>query len=387
MPALPQVNPEGHDGMGEAGRGAVPFRRSLQFKVFLGVLLALAVMLAVVLVVFYFRGYELLEARERALTSSAAQRLAGEMGQQLALAEGVAASLANLGELLPHDPAQRALRGVARTKITFSSDRDGERVQGTVEKRDVKEVYIGDYDGANQRRVTVNRALNITPTWSPDARSIAYTSYRRGYPDIFISLIYQGTLQTPMDKSGTQNWLPAWSPDGKFLMYAILSPQTKLDLLYRERAGDGELGEPVLFLATPSDETGPQFSPDGRFVLYVSDESGRNEVYVRSFPGGERKWQVSTNGGEAPSWRSDGKEIYYLESGIKLMVVPVSFRSGFVPGPPVALFENPGLFRGGYDAAADGQRFVVRERLPQTEPLAIHIVHNWFEEFRNRNAR
>ena len=77
---------------------------------------------------------------------------------------------------------QRALEGVARTKLTFSSDRDGERVHGTVEKRDVKEVYIADYDGANQRRVTVNRALNIMPTWSPDARSIAYTSYRRGYP-------------------------------------------------------------------------------------------------------------------------------------------------------------------------------------------------------------
>ena len=90
--------------MGQPERGAVPFRRSLQLKVFLGVLSALAVMLAVVLLVFYARGYELLEARERALTASAAQRLAGEMGQQLALAEGVAASLANLGELLPRDP-------------------------------------------------------------------------------------------------------------------------------------------------------------------------------------------------------------------------------------------------------------------------------------------
>ena len=86
---------------------------------------------------------------------------------------------------------------MARTKLTFSSDRDRERVAGTVENREVKEVYIADYDGANQRRVTVNRTLNITPTWSPDARSIAYTSYRRGFPDIFISLIYEGTLQTP----------------------------------------------------------------------------------------------------------------------------------------------------------------------------------------------
>jgi dipeptidyl aminopeptidase/acylaminoacyl peptidase len=172
------------------------------------------------------------------------------------------------------------------------------------------------------------------------------------------------------------------------LMYAAASPETRTDLLYGERGSDGELGEPAVFLATPSDELSPQFSPDGRFVLYVSDESGRNEVYVRSFPGGERKWQISTNRGGAPSWRGDGQEIYYLE-GIKLMAVPVSNRNGFSPGQPVRLFENPDMvmMRRGYDAAADGQRFVVRERLPQKEPLAIHIVHNWIEEFRDKSAR
>ena len=111
-----------------------------------------------------------------------------------------------------HD-SQRQLRGVARTKLTFSSDRNKERVTGTVENRDVKEVYIGDYDGANQRRITVNRQLNITPVWSPDARSIAYTSYRSGFPDIYISMIFQGTMSTPTKGVG-QNWLPAFSPDG-----------------------------------------------------------------------------------------------------------------------------------------------------------------------------
>jgi hypothetical protein len=165
-------------------------------------------------------------------------------------------------------------------------------------------------------------------------------------------------------------------------MYAASSLKTKNDLLYRERTGDGELGAAAVFVASPFDELRPQFSPDGRFVLYVSDESGRNEVYVRSFPGGERKWQISTDGGAAPRWRGDGREIYYLVRGIKLMVVAASNRNGFTPGPPVALFENPGMYQGGYDAAGDGQRFVVRDRLPQKEPLAIHIVHNWFAEFR-----
>ena len=108
---------------------------------------------------------------------------------------------------------QRALRGVARTKLTFASDRDGERMRGTVENRGVKEIYIADYDGQNQKRVTTSRSLNITPTWSPDARSIAYTSYQKGTPNIYISNIYQGTRED-LTKDIGQNFLPTWSPDG-----------------------------------------------------------------------------------------------------------------------------------------------------------------------------
>jgi len=175
---------------------------------------------------------------------------------------------------------QRALRGVARTKLTFSSDRDGERVQGTVEKRDVKEVYISDYDGANQRRVTVNRALNIMPTWSPDARSIAYTSYRRGYPDIFVSLIYQGTLQTPLAASGTQNWLPAWSPDGTRI--AFTSSRDGNPELYVANRDGSNLRR---ITNNPAIDTTPTWSPTGAQIAFTTDRTGSPQIYVMGADG------------------------------------------------------------------------------------------------------
>jgi TolB protein len=126
---------------------------------------------------------------------------------------------------------------VARTKLAFSSDRDRERITGTVENREVKEIYIADYDGANQRRITINRALNIMPTWSPDGRALAYTSYARGFPTIFISLIYEGRRLEPFTP-GTQNYLPSWSPDGTKIVFTS-SRDGNAELYIMNRDGSG----------------------------------------------------------------------------------------------------------------------------------------------------
>lgn len=189
--------------------------------------------------------------------------------------------------LYPHTMAdeihqqQRGLTGVARSKLAFSSDRDGERASGPVSGRNIKEIYIGDYDGANQRRVTVNRALNIFPVWSADGRSIAYTSYRRNNsPDIYISNIYQGTLENPM-KGQAQNWLSAWSPDGTRIAFTSnRDGNPELYLVNRDGSGLRRL------TTHPSVDTTPTWAPGGNEVAFTSDRTGTPQIYVVSVNGG-----------------------------------------------------------------------------------------------------
>lgn len=174
---------------------------------------------------------------------------------------------------------QRALRGVARTRLTFSSDRDKEKVTNTVEDRDVKEIYIADYDGANQRRITVNRALNITPTWAPDGRSIAYTSYARGFPTLFISFIYEGRRDEPT-RGNTQNWLPAWSPDGtKIAFTSNRDGNSELYVMNRDGSGVRRLTN------HPSIDTTPTWSPTGAQLAFTSDRSGGPAIYLMGADG------------------------------------------------------------------------------------------------------
>ena len=159
-------------------------------------------------------------------------------------------------------------------KLTFNSDRDGERIGGSIETRSVKEIYMADYDGENQRRVTVGRSLNITSAWSPDSGSIAYSSYRRGQPNIFISNIYKGTLEE-LTKNAGQNFTPSWSPDGTRLALprraTATSSSTSSTATARISGGSRTIRPPTS--RRPGRRQGHQ-------IAFTSDRTGTPQIYI-----------------------------------------------------------------------------------------------------------
>jgi TolB protein len=228
-------------------------------------------------------------------------RLFNVRNRQSAFSREYAGSMANR-RLYAHTIAdelhqqQRALRGVARTKLTFNSDRSGERLGSTVETRSVKEVYIADYDGENQRQVTTNRSLNINSVWSPDGRSLAYTSYRRGPPNIFIANIYEGT-GGELTKPVGQNWLPTFSPDGTRIAFSSTRD-----------------GNPEIYVANrdgsnlrrltnhPSADTSPTWSPTGTQIAFTSDRTGTPQIYAMGGDGLGLQKITSESYADRPTW-------------------------------------------------------------------------------------
>jgi Tol biopolymer transport system component len=200
-----------------------------------------------------------------------------------------------------------------------------------------------------------------------------------------------GSLErlTTSDNTQTAN---SWSPDGQLLAFHEIDPALQRDI-WVLRMGDtspssGQVRKAQPFLRTRFDEAGPRFSPDGRWLAYISNESGRYEIYVQPFPGPGGKWQISSDGGTEPLWNRNGRELFY-RSGDKMMAVDIATLPSFAAGTPRMLFEGqyvpaPGASPN-YDVSPDGQRFLMLKPIEQAAgPTQINVVLNWFEELKRR---
>jgi Tol biopolymer transport system component len=218
------------------------------------------------------------------------------------------------------------------------------------------------------------------PVWSPDGASIAFASNRDGGVFNLYRKNSAGTgeeellLKTPNNKI-----IDDWSADGRYILYEEVDPKNKEDLWVLPLFGDRK---PIKFMGTPFNEWLASFSPDGHWIAYTSDESGRSQVYVQSFPTASGKWQVSTTAsGSGPRWRHDSKEIFYDGAG-PMMAVDLT---GTVPGGQFKAGTSQQLFTGlmnlpphNFDLSADGKRFlVVSGRDLAGAPSPIVVVLNW----------
>jgi eukaryotic-like serine/threonine-protein kinase len=175
------------------------------------------------------------------------------------------------------------------------------------------------------------------------------------------------------------------SPDGKLAFYSLGNANTGGDIWTVPLEG---ARKPSAFLQTPFNEATPKISPDGHWLAYVSTESGRNEIFVRAYPGPSGKWQISTEGGREPLWARNGRELFY-RTGDKVMAVDITTASSFQAGTPRLLFERKyqsRVLETNFDVSADGQRFLMIQPSDQQAQAAtrINMVLNWFEELKRQ---
>jgi Tol biopolymer transport system component len=279
---------------------------------------------------------------------------------------------------------------------------DGRRAAVAIASEMGSDVWIIDLARAARLRFTAG-GIGAFPVWGPEGTKLAFQSTAPGPFNLFWKMVDGTADAEPLlhaaDSASARSWpntgatllpgtLPtlsgagpqfpmSWSPDGSTLAFHERKPDGERDIWVVSPGGD-----PVPFLLTPFDERSPRFSPDGKWLAYVSDESGRNEVYVQPFPGPGPKWLVSIDGGIDPVWSKDGRELFYRHDD-QLMAVAVSTTREFSAGRPRRLFEirvDAGDNGPNYDVSPDGTWFVMPRSDRAPAPAELHVVHNWFSE-------
>jgi serine/threonine protein kinase len=267
---------------------------------------------------------------------------------------------------------------------------DGKRI--AVQRRENKggDLWLVETAGGKTSRLTFDATQeNTWPVWSPDGSRIAFASRRAGKWGIYEKPSNQTGTDTLLFESDDLKWPTSWSQDGKFLLFVVISSKARGDIWKLPLTGDGKA---VPILETQFNEMDPQISPNGKWIAYRSDETGRNEVYVQSFPTGSGKWQISSNGGVLPRWRRDGGELFYMDgrsggnllsSQTKTNGTAFEFSSPRVVYGAGFVVFNYGQAGSGnvYSVSADGQRFLMERQASNLTGAGastpITIVLNW----------
>jgi Tol biopolymer transport system component len=253
---------------------------------------------------------------------------------------------------------------------------DGRKVVTAIAAAD-DDLWLVDIATGAHTRLTFE-GENGNPLWSPDGRSIIFASSRDGANNLYRTPADGSHAAERLTDSPNEHGPTAVSRDGRVLVFTESKPDGDTDLAVLSLMGKPEV-RPLIH--TAFQESDASISPDGRYVAYASNESGRNEVYVQPFPGLESKTRVSVDGGDFPIWSRDGREIYF-RNGDKALAVSVSPGGPFSVSRPKQLFE--GNFSPSWEVAPDGRFLMVRRSEEQTSSRQINVVLNWFEELKQR---
>jgi dipeptidyl aminopeptidase/acylaminoacyl peptidase len=277
--------------------------------------------------------------------------------------------------------------GMPATYLGPDLSPDGKRI--AVHRHDSQggDIWVVDSDRGTMSRVTFDATHdNSSPAWSPDGSRIAFGSLRNGKYGVYVKTVNNTDNEELLIESDLPKSPMAWSPDQKSIVYSVIDPKTSLDQWILPLTGERK---PVPILETPFNEGWPQVSPDGKWIAYTSNETGRTEIYIRTFPEGSVKWQISTSGGTFPRWRQDGKEVFFLSETFagKMMAADIRVSGASIQaGVPHALFDSGYLNFGHsvnyntYAVSADGQRFLIPRPAHTTAEVVstpITVVVNW----------
>ena len=222
----------------------------------------------------------------------------------------------------------------AHAAVSLSPDKAKAAISRFDSSRDI---WIHDLARDVPSRFTFHRATDLSHTWSPDGRRLAFSSDRDGSFNLYLKPTSGAGESELLFQTDNNNAPRDWSRDGRLILFADQNPETGWDLWVLPLEGEKK---PVPYLQTEFAEVMGQFSPDGRWVAYASNESGRSEIYVQPYPADGGKWQVSTDGGIQPRWRADGKELFYLTADDRVMAAEIEAGETFQPGVPHMLFSR-----------------------------------------------